>query len=412
MRVMSEKWASVQEARELILSRIAPVNGVFFAPLRDMLGRILAEDVRAPFAVPGFDNSAMDGYACRIADLSADGGGTLSVVGDTFAGAPAAAKIARQQCVRIMTGAPIPPAADIVIPQEETRAESDNIVILPGKRRAGMHIRRAGEDLQKNDIALAAGTLCMPAEIGLLGSLGIIAAAVKPQLRVAFFSTGDELQSLGETLRPGQIYDSNRHTIFAMLRRLNMMPLDLGTVVDDPEQLARTMDMAMQHADVVIASGGASVGDADFIRPVLAARGETLFWKVAMRPGRPLAYGKLGAADFFGLPGNPVSVMVCFYQFVLPALWKRAGRIGYMLPPKLSAVAAAPLKKSRGREEYQRGIVRAAAAGGFEVAPTGDQGSGILSSMTRANCFIVLEESRAAVDRGETVQVQLFEGLI
>ena len=407
-----QKWKSVEEAREFILARTFPVKGEEQLPLRDALGRVLAADIAAPFDVPGFDNSAMDGYACRIADLAEKSESALREIGCAFAGAPRPSPIGENQCVRIMTGAQIPQGADVVVPQEETRADGKTIFIAAAARKKGAHIRLSGEDLRQSETALSAGALCGPAEIGLLGSLGLAEVKVKRKVRAAFFSTGDELKSLGDSLRPGEVYDSNRHTIFAMLRRMNAVPLDLGAVPDSPEKLAQTMDAAMACADVVIASGGASVGEADFIRPVLAARGETLFWKVAMRPGRPLAYGKLGDADFFGLPGNPVSVMVCFYQFVRAALWKRAGRAGDFTPPQFFANAAAPFKKSPGRAEYQRGILRAAANGGWEVFPTGDQGSGILSSMARANCFVVLEEPRGAVSAGEKVSVQLFEGLV
>ena len=406
-----EKWKSVLEARELILSQISPVSGAAQVPLRDALGRILSEDVIAPFDVPGFDNSAMDGYACRFADLSDQTETELQVAGRAFAGAPFDGEIGAGQCVRIMTGARIPEGVDIVVPQEEARAEEDKAHIASGKRKAGMHIRRAGEDLRSKEAALSAGVLCTPAQVGLLGSIGATEVRVRRKLRVAFFSTGDELKTPGDTLLPGEIYDSNRHTIFAMLSRMGVEPLDLGVVADCPDQLAQTMDFAMHNADAVIASGGASVGEADYIRPVLAQRGEVLFWKVAMRPGRPLAYGKLGSADFFGLPGNPVSVMVCFYQFVQPALWRLAGRIGYDIAPMFRATAAASLKKSPGREEYQRGIL-SRTANGWEVSPTGDQGSGILSSMTRADCFIVLEESQGPVSQGEQVWVQVFEGLM
>lgn len=410
---MSEKWKSVREAREFILSQTAPVSESQRVPLRDMLGRVLAEDIVAPFDVPGFDNSAMDGYACRAADLSDKTESRLRIVGRAFAGAPTdSATIGEKECVRIMTGARIPAGADSIVPQEETRGgDDDEIVILPAKRKAGTHLRKAGEDLRRGKIALAKGAFCRPAEVGLLGSLGLTETAAMRRVRAAYFSTGDELKSPGDSLSPGEIYDSNRHTIFAMLARMNADTLDLGVVPDSPDALAAAMDAAMS-ADIVIASGGASVGEKDYIRPALAARGEVLFWKVAMRPGRPLAFGKLGNADFFGLPGNPASVMVCFYQFVQAAIWKRAGRTNYELPPLLSATTAAPLKKSPGREEYQRGILRGNAEDGYEVVPVGDQGSGILSSMTRANCFIVLEESRAAVPAGERVSVQMFEGLV
>lgn len=406
-----EKWKSVAEAREFILARTVPVSGAENATLRGALGRVLAEDVAAPFDVPGFDNSAMDGYACRAADLSDSAETVLRETGCALAGAPSAADAGENQCVRITTGAPVPKSADIIVPLEETRAENGDIFIAAARRKKGAHIRAAGEDLRRGETALAAGTLCGPAEIGMLGSLGMASVKIKRKVRAAFFSTGDELKQQGEELRPGEIYDSNRHTLFSMLARMNMETLDLGAAADSPESVAEIMDAAAENADVVFAAGGASVGEADFIRPALASRGEVLFWKVAMRPGRPLAYGKLGEADFFGLPGNPVSVMVCFYQFARAALWKRAGRCGDLTPPSFSAAAAAPFKKSPGRTEYQRGILRPA-NGGWEVFPTGDQGSGILSSMARANCFVVLEEGRGAVSAGETVSVQLFEGLV
>lgn len=407
----TQQWTSVAAARAFILSQIVAVDGAERVPLREALGRVLAKSVSAPFNIPGHDNSAMDGYACRHADLT--GGETvLRVVGKAFAGAAADCAIGAGECMRIMTGARMPANADIVVAQEETRSEGGSVVIAGGVRKANTHVRYAGEDLAEGALALAAGTFCHPAEIGLLGALGTVEVAVKKQLRVAFFSTGDELKSPGDSLRPGEIYDSNRHTIAAMLQRMGVEALDFGVVADRPEALSATMDAAVQNADAVIASGGASVGEADFIRPVLAARGKVLFWKVAMRPGRPLAFGKLGGVDFFGLPGNPVSVMVCFYQFVQEALWRRAGRANFTPPPWVSATATAPLKKSPGRTEYQRGILQPAGNGGWQVASIGGQGSGILSSMTRANCFIVLEESRGNIAAGELVQVQPFAGLV
>lgn len=410
-----QPWTPAEEALRLIMSRIQPVTDACFVPMRSALGRVLAEDIRAPFDVPGSDNSAMDGYACRIADLSPDESAELRVTARAMAGAadPATA-VAPGECARIMTGAVIPAGADIVIPQEEAETLDDGRVrIVAAARKAGAHIRRAGEDLRGGAAALPAGTLCRPAHIGLMGSLGMTEAPALRRLRVAFFSTGDEVKKAGETLQPGEVYDSNRHSIWAMLSRMGFEALDMGVAPDSPEALDSFMDSAMRGADAVIASGGASVGEADFIRPALQKRGEVLFWRVAMRPGRPLAYGKIGNADFFGLPGNPVSVMVCFYQFVAPALWKRAGRIeaDCAPPAPLPAITTVAIKKSPGRVEYQRGIARLREDGALEVAPAGEQGSGILSSMTRANCFIVLEHDRGPVASGEAVSIQWFEGL-
>ena len=406
---------SVAEAREFILSRVVPIAAdPESVALSAACGRVLAEDVCAPFNVPGHDNSAMDGFACRAADLSARDETVLQVAGAAFAGSPFAGGFQAGQCVKIMTGAVLPPDADIVIPKEETKNAADGAVtILPARRKAGLNARRAGEDLQKGKTALAAGTLLGAAEIGLLGSLGFAQAPVRRKLRVAHFSTGDELRSAGEELAEGEVYDSNRRVIGAMLARMGAEAIDLGVVGDDQRLLSAAFDSAAEQADAIVTSGGASVGEADFIRDILSRRGEVLFWKVAMRPGRPLAYGKVNGADFFGLPGNPVSVVVCFCQFVRDALWKRAGRAGDVSIPMFPATAGEDLRKSQGRMEFQRGILRRAEkSGAWTVRSTGDQGSGILSSVTRANCFIVLEEERGKVAAGETVLVQPFEGIL
>ena len=312
-----------------------------------------------------------------------------------------------------MTGAMIPVGADIIIPREETkRGGGGDVLISPAKRSPRQHFRFAGEDLRSGAIAVAKGTLLRPAEIGLLASLGLEEVEVKPKLRVAFFSTGDEVRPLGESLRPGEVYDSNRHTLFGMISRMEFDAIDLGVIGDDPSALEVALDSAAEAADAIITSGGVSVGDADFVRDILARRGEVLFWKVAMKPGRPLAYGKVGGADFFGLPGNPVSVMVTFYQFVREALWRRAGRIGNFTLPAFEVACATPLKKSAGRAEYQRGILNQDDDGKWQVAATGAQGSGILTSMSRANCFIVLAENRGDVQVGEKVKVEIFEGIV
>ena len=405
---------SVAQAREFIMSRVVPIADTDTPiALANARGRILAEDTLAPFNVPGHDNSAMDGFACRVTDLSAQNETLLRIVGDAFAGSPFTGSFTLGECVKIMTGAVLPPEADIVIPKEETApAENGMVAIHPAARKAGTNTRKAGEDLRKGEAALRAGTLLGAAEIGLLGSLGLETAPVFRKLKVAHFSTGDELRTAGEKLKSGDVYDSNRRTIGAMLAGMGAEAADLGIVPDDRAALAAAFDAAA-NADAIITSGGASVGEADFIREILSARGEALFWKVAMRPGRPLAYGKVGGADFFGLPGNPVSVMVCFCQFVRGALWRRAGRTGDLEVPMFEAIAAEDLRKAPGRMEFQRGILRRAEESGkWTVVSTGDQGSGILSSMTRANCFIVLEESRGKVAKGERVLVQPFEGIL
>lgn len=407
------QWASVSEARQRILSAIRPVQEQSAQPLGEALNAVLAEDIKAPFDVPGHDNSAMDGFACRLADVCGDGA-TLRVAGSARAGHPCDHALQDGECVKIMTGAKLPPRCEIVVPQEETEALADDKVRIEknAARRHGQHMRAAGEDLKKGATALAAGTLCQPAHIGLLASLGLASAPVHRRLRVAFFSTGDEVRRAGEALGSSDVYDSNRHTLRAMIERMGFAALDFGVVADNYAQLADTVDKAAASADAIITSGGASVGEADHIRTVLAERGEVLFWKVAMRPGRPLAYGKIGETDFFGLPGNPVSVMVCFYQFVREALWRRAGRRGDLHLPLLTAATATDLRKVPGRMEFQRGVLQAQADGGYSVRVTGDQGSGILSSMAQANCFIVLPPDCERVQAGDPVSVQLFEGLV
>ena len=406
-------FMSVADAREFINSRVSPIDGAEKIPLRESLGRICARDVLSPIAVPGHDNSAMDGFAARVEDLSEEQETPLMVVGESFAGHFFDGEIKSGECVRIMTGAMIPVGADIIIPREETKGGGvGDVLISPAKRSPRQHFRFAGEDLRSGAIAVAKGTLLRPAEIGLLASLGLEEVEVKPKLRVAFFSTGDEVRPLGESLRPGEVYDSNRHTLFGMISRMGFDAIDLGVIGDDPSALEVALDSAAEAADAIITSGGVSVGDADFVRDILARRGEVLFWKVAMKPGRPLAYGKVGGADFFGLPGNPVSVMVTFYQFVREALWRRAGRIGNFTLPAFEVACATPLKKSAGRAEYQRGILNQDDDGKWQVAATGAQGSGILTSMSRANCFIVLAENRGDVQVGEKVKVEIFEGIV
>ncbi|MGI9338678.1 MAG: molybdopterin molybdotransferase MoeA [Gammaproteobacteria bacterium] len=416
-----QKWLSVADARRRILDGVLPITQREDVALRRMPGRVLAADIIAPFNVPAFDNSAMDGFACRFDDIGdigniGDGEVMLNIVGESFAGRPCAREVAGGECIKIMTGAPLPTGADIVVPVEETRdGGKSQVAITSGKRRRFLHCRFAGEDLPENAVAVCAGQLCRPAHIGLMASLGVGRAEVFRRLRVAFFSTGDELREAGKQkgkLGHGEIYDSNRHTLLAMIERMGFDALDLGVVPDDIGKIESAVDTAAKDADFIISSGGASVGEADFIRQVLASRGEVLFWKVAMRPGRPLAYGKVGEVDFLGLPGNPVSVMVCFYQFAAAALWKKAGRSNITPPPLFPATAAADMRKVKGRTEFQRATLRQDENGKWLATPAADQGSGILSSMANADCFVVLPEESDGAAKGDIVQVQLFEGLV
>jgi len=339
-------------------------------------------------------------------------GGTarLVMVGTALAGRPFAGEVRAGQCVRIMTGAVLPAGADAVVMQERVTAAAEGIAVAAGLR-AGDNVRRAGEDLRVGEDAVAAGRVIGPAELGLLASLGVTEVTVARRPRVAFFSTGDELRSPGEPLGEGQIYDSNRYTLFGMLTRLGAEAVDLGVVRDTPEALRAALEEASAAADVVITSGGVSVGEADFVREVLADLGEVSLWKVAIKPGRPLAFGRLGQAWFFGLPGNPVAVMVTFYAFVQPALRRLMGQSG-PLPQRFTVRCLSRLAKRPGRTEYQRGILRRDADGRLAVEKTGAQGSGILSSMSAADCFIVLPPEQGAVEPGDLVEVEPFHGLV
>ncbi len=403
----------VATARTLIRTFLAPVTATERVHIRQALSRVLAADVVSPIAVPGHDNSAMDGYAVRFADLATDGATTLKRVGEAFAGKPSGARIGAGECVRIFTGGVMPEGADSVVMQERAREDAAGVHIDAGALgRAGQNRRFAGEDLKAGEVVFRAGQLVRPAELGMMASIGIGEVSVYRRLRVAFFSTGDELKSIGTPLSAGDVYDSNRYTLHGMLTRLNCDLIDMGVVPDIPEALEAAFRSAAEAADVVITSGGVSVGEADFVKTLLDKLGEVLFWKIAMKPGRPLAYGKIGAAHFFGLPGNPVSVMVTFYQFVRDALLVLQGQRDVAPLPTFKVPLAAPIRKAPGRTEFQRAILAADDHGGWTVRTTGDQGSGILSSMSRANCFIVLPSETGNCAVGEMVDVQLLEGLV
>ncbi len=401
----------VPKAREVIARFLSPIATMERVAVRAALGRVLAEDVISPLDVPSHDNSAMDGYALRFADLKADGKTTLKMTGSSFAGVPFKGSLAAGQTVRIMTGGVVPAGADTIVMQEHADAK-DGQITIGGGHKQGQHLRRAGEDLQKGQPALRKGQPVRPAEIGLIASLGIAEVSVYRKLRVAFFSTGDELVSIGSALGEGQIYDSNRYTLYGMLQRLDCEIVDMGVVRDDPKLLEAAFREAATIADVVITSGGVSVGEADFVKTLLNELGEVVFWKIAMKPGRPLAYGKIGNAHFFGLPGNPVSVMVTFYQFVRDALLKLAGRDPIEPLPTFRVPCTSTLKKAPGRTEFQRGILSRDNAGNMSVRVTGEQGSGILRSMSEANCFIILPTEQGNVTPGTLVEVQVMESVI
>jgi len=403
----------VDRARAVIREFLSPVTAVERVHIRAALGRVLAEDVVSPLDVPGHDNSAMDGWAVRFADLRKEGETTLRRVGESFAGKPFAGDIGQGETVRIFTGGVMPRGADTVVMQERARETAEGVYVAPGAvGKLGQNRRFAGEDLKRGETVFRSGQPVRPAELGMLASLGIGEVSVYRRLRVAFFSTGDELRSLGQPLGAGEVYDSNRYTLYGMLERLNCEVLDMGVVPDVPDRLERAFATAAAAADVFITSGGVSVGEADFVRTLLDKVGEVLFWKIAMKPGRPLAYGRIGNAHFFGLPGNPVAVMVTFYEFVRDALLVLQGRRDIGPPPMFKATLAAPIRKMRGRIEFQRGVLAPDTDGGWCVRTTGEQGSGILSSMSRANCFIVLSADTGDVEAGTQVDVQPLEGLV
>ena len=403
----------VAKARELISTFLTPVTAVERMPVRTALGRVLATDIVSPVAVPAHDNSAMDGYAVRFADLKPDAETVLERVGESFAGKPWRGTIGAGQCVRIFTGGVLPEGTDTVVMQERAREDERGVRVLAGAvTKLGTNRRFAGEDLKPGQTVFRAGQRVRPAELGMIASLGLGEVSVYRKLRVAFFSTGDELRSVGTPLGPGEIYDSNRYTLHGMLTRLGCETIDMGVVADAPEKLERAFATAADAADVVITSGGVSVGEADYVKQLLEKLGEVLFWKIAMKPGRPLAYGKIGGAHFFGLPGNPVAVMVTFYEFVRDALLVLQGQRAIEPLPTFKVPLSAPIRKLPGRTEFQRGILTADGRNGWTVRTTGDQGSGILSSMSQANCFIVLSSETGNVAAGELVDVQILEGLI
>jgi molybdenum cofactor synthesis domain len=399
----------VDKANEAIRACLSPITATETIAIRQSLGRVLAEDIVPSINVPAHDNSAMDGYALRFSDLQS-GETALTEVGAAFAGRVFEGKVGAGQCVRIMTGAVMPAGTDTVVIQELVRQEGGRVVIPAGQKKA-QNVRYAGEDLKAGTAVLHGGKAIGPADLGLIASLGIGEVAVKRRLKVAFFATGDELASIGAPLKEGEVYDSNRYTLHGMLARLGVELNDLGVVRDDPTLLEHAFRKASASSDAVITTGGVSVGEADFTRELMAKLGEVLFWKIAMRPGRPMAFGRIGNAFLFGLPGNPVAVMVTFYQFVRDALLHLSGRSDDYAVPLLKVKAAAPLRKVPGRTEYQRGVLFRE-DGEWRVRTTGQQGSGVLRSMSEANCFIVLEHARGKVDTGELVSVQLFEGLV
>jgi len=403
-------YLPVERARAIIAGSIETVALVERVAIRSALDRVLAHDVVSTIAVPPHDNSAMDGYALRGEELVAGGETRLRIAGSAFAGRAFDGSVAPGEALRVMTGATLPPELDTVVVQEVVRVDGGFVVVPPGQER-GQHRRLRGEDLRVGDPALEAGKRLTPADIGLLASLGVPEVGVRRRLRVAFFSTGDELRSIGETLAPGQIYDSNRYTIWSMLARLGVEVVDLGVVRDSPEALERAMRSAAAEADAIVSSGGVSVGEADFTREVMARLGDVAFWRIAIRPGRPMAFGRVGRACYFGLPGNPVAVMITFYFIVRDALLQMMGATPQPLP-WVRARSLEPMRKRPGRTEYQRARLALGTDGRMEVRTMGNQGSGVLRSMSAANCIVVLHHEQGSVAAGDEVDCVAFDGLL
>jgi molybdopterin molybdotransferase len=408
---------SVEQANAFLRELVPPAsaNESQTLHLLEAFGRVLAQDVISPISVPAHNNSAMDGFAFHAAQLQANQALTLRMIGTAFAGRAWTGKIHAGECLKIMTGAILPDGLDTVVPQEFCQTLNEHgaeMVTIPANIvKAGDNRRLRGEDLKQGQPALRAGQHLTPAALGLVASLGLADVRVHRRLRVAYFSTGDEVLSLGEPPREGAVYDSNRYTVFGLLTRLGCEVIDMGVVRDDPERLEAAFIKASQEADAIITSGGVSVGEADFTKTMMKKLGDVAFWKIAMRPGRPMAVGRIGKSVLFGLPGNPVAVMVTFLAFVRPALLRMMGSTS-PASPWLKAKSLEPLRKKSGRTEYQRGIVSHALDGTLQVRTTGNQGSGVLSSMVQGNGLIVLHHTQGNVAVGDEVDVMMFDGVI
>jgi molybdopterin molybdotransferase len=403
---------SADSVSDFLSRLVAPVAQTEEVGVFEALDRVLARDLISPISVPPHDNSAMDGYAFNGAELRGDAGLELHVIGTALAGKAWQGSVASGQCVKIMTGAIMPAGLDTVVPQEFAQPAGEARIRIPGRTvRPGDNRRLKGEDLLEGRPALHAGQRLTPAACGLVASLGVASVPVFRRLRVGYFSTGDEILSLGEPSREGAVYDSNRYTAFGLLKRLGCDVIDMGVVRDDPALLENAFERAAQAADAIITSGGVSVGEADYTRAMMKKLGDVAFWRIAMRPGRPMAAGRIGTSILFGLPGNPVAVMVTFVAFVRPALLRMMGCTDTQ-PPLLNARSQEPIRKKPGRTEYQRGVVSTAADGSLQVRITGSQGSGVLSSMVQANGLIVLHHGQGNVSAGDLVDVMMFEGYI
>jgi len=398
---------SVSDGQAHVLAQVSTVMPPELVPVGAGLGRVTAEDLRSSMDVPPTDNSAVDGYATSSADIPATGHRALHVVGELAAGAIFPDALQPGQALRIMTGAPIPVGADSVYPQEAVERDGSRVVVPPIAK--GANVRARGEDVRAGAVVLPAGTVLRPQELGVAASLGCSQLLVRQKPRVAVLSTGDEVAEPGDARKPGQIYDANRFALCGLVAAAGGAVADHGIVPDLFDELRARLIEAAGSADIVLTSGGVSVGDYDLVKAVLQDIGAIDFWQVAMQPGRPIAVGRIGPAHFFGLPGNPVACMLTFHLFVRPVLWKLVGRRELFGAP-FRAVATESMQKKLGRREFKRGILKYTGER-WEVGTTGPQGSGILTSMTHANCLIVFEEERGDVTAGETVWVEPFSSV-
>ena len=395
-------------ASKIIKKFLTPIKEIQNLNLSDCLSKVLAEDLISPINVPNYNNSAMDGFAFK-SNLK-NNSKIFKIINTILAGNTSKFTLKNGEAINIMTGGKIPEGTDSVIPIEYV-VLSGNKLTLNDFPKTGANIRKIGEDIQKGSVALKKGTYLRPAEIGLIASLGIEKLKVYKEIKVAFFSTGDEIVKAGSPIKSGQVYDSNHYSINAMLQRLGVECMDLGIVPDNKELIKKILIKSAKTADAIITSGGVSAGQADYMKEVLAELGNVLFWKLSIKPGRPMAYGKIKSASYFGLPGNPVAAMVTFYQLVQPALKYLKGELNYLPPPIINVKSDALIKKKPGRLEFQRGIL-SQNKDGLSVKPTNLQGSAILSSMTQANCFIILDLESGPIKKGDKVKVQLMNGLI
>jgi molybdopterin molybdotransferase len=399
--VITEKkpLLTVEEAQQRIHDAILPLTENVCVPLKQAFGRVLAETVFAAIDLPSARNSAMDGYAFASENFAT----TLTNVGISWAGKPFEGELKSGECVRIFTGAVLPENADSVVMQEHVTVE-DSQIHFPDDVKLKKNVREIGEDVRVGDVLCHAGKTITAFDLGLLSASGVESVSIIRPLKIVYFSTGDELMPLGEPLTRGKIYDSNRYSLHGLLQNSCYDVTDGGVIPDDKAELKRTLTQAANDFDVIITTGGASVGDADFVKEVLAECGDVNFWKIAIKPGKPLAFGKIGACYFFGLPGNPIAVTTTFDIIVKPALVRLSGA-KFIKPWQFKAICTTPLKKSRGRQEYQRGILQQSESGEFYVASTGQQGSHILSTAILANCYIIMPNNCTDVEVGETVTV-------